>query len=76
MHPYYDRTRTHWHSETLTPLSRASWLSLASTKKNQKWLSVSHELNPLVRNYQRDTPSAKPAPYKHLLTRALRAQPH
>ena len=28
MHPYYDRTRTHWHSETLTSFS---WLSLAHT---------------------------------------------
>ena len=28
MHPYYDRTRTHWHSETLSYLS---WLSLART---------------------------------------------
>ena len=28
MHPYYDRTRKHWHSETLTSLS---WLSLART---------------------------------------------
>ena len=28
MHPFYDRTRTHWHSETLSYLSR---LSLART---------------------------------------------